>query len=122
MNTDYPEPSWADRHHERWNPKPSSGGTETNTDIPWGDLPYDSKTPAEVVHDFAVIRGDLSEQYARDQLANWIERYAAQVGRESLDEVERRLSEVLWLSISDRDDALSSVRAVRDTAEPEETP
>lgn len=39
-----------------------------------GNVPYDHKTPAEVVYDFAVIRGDLSEQYARDQLAGWIER------------------------------------------------
>lgn len=45
--------------------------------LAWGDAPYDHKTPAEVVHDFAVVRGDLSEQYARDQLAEWIERHAA---------------------------------------------
>ena len=45
-------------------------------ELPWGDSPYDSKTPAEVIHDYVMVRGDLSEQYARDQLAGWIERYA----------------------------------------------
>lgn len=35
--------------------------------------PYDDKTIAEIVHDYAVIRGDLSEQYARDQLVHLIE-------------------------------------------------
>lgn len=43
-------------------------------DLPWGDIPYDHKSVAEVVHDFAVVRGDLSEQYARDQLVSWINR------------------------------------------------
>lgn len=59
----------------------------------WGEWPYDSKAPAEVVHDYAVIRGDLSEQYARDQLAEWIERYAAHSAAaaltEAADEVHR---------------------------------
>ncbi len=44
--------------------------------LAWGDMPYDSKTPAEVVNDYVLIRGDLSTQHARDQLARWIERYA----------------------------------------------
>lgn len=34
---------------------------------------YQGKTMAEVIHDYAVIRGDLSEQYARDQLVRIIE-------------------------------------------------
>jgi hypothetical protein len=34
---------------------------------------YDSKTIAQVIYDFAVIRGDLSERYARDQLVRIIE-------------------------------------------------
>lgn len=31
------------------------------------------KSIAEIVHDYAVVRGDLSEQYARDQLVRIIE-------------------------------------------------
>lgn len=34
---------------------------------------YDRMTIAEIVHDYAVVRGDLSEQYARDQLVSIIE-------------------------------------------------
>jgi hypothetical protein len=57
-------------------------------EVPWGDIPYDSKTPAQVVHDYAVIRGDLSEQYARDQLSGWIERYAQHAVATRLARVE----------------------------------
>lgn len=39
---------------------------------------YDGKTVAEIVHDFAVVRGDLGEQYARDQLVRIIEWRIAQ--------------------------------------------
>lgn len=35
--------------------------------------PYAGKSVAEIVHDYAVIRGDLTEQYARDQLVRIIE-------------------------------------------------
>ena len=45
--------------------------------LPWGDLPYDRRSVGEMVHDFAVVRGDLSEQYARDQLVKAIERKLA---------------------------------------------
>lgn len=34
--------------------------------------PYDDMTIAEIIHDYAVIRGDLTEQYARDQLVKII--------------------------------------------------
>lgn len=40
--------------------------------------PYDSLTIAEIIHDYAVVRGDLTEQYARDQLAQIIERRLAE--------------------------------------------
>lgn len=55
-----------------------------SSELPWGDWPYDHRTPAEVVHDFAVVRGDLSEQYARDQLSEWIERLARERVRREL--------------------------------------
>lgn len=31
--------------------------------------PYDNRALADIIHDFAVTRGDLSEPYAREQLA-----------------------------------------------------
>lgn len=34
---------------------------------------YAHMSAAEIVHDYAITRGDLSEQYARDQLARIIE-------------------------------------------------
>lgn len=34
---------------------------------------YDGNTIRDIIHDFAVVRGDLSQQYARDQLAQIIE-------------------------------------------------
>lgn len=43
----------------------------------WGDVPYDHRTPEQIVHDYAVVRGDLSEQYARDQLAAQWRRHVA---------------------------------------------
>lgn len=55
------------------------------SEVAWGDVPYDSKTPAEVVHDYAVVRGDLCDQYARDQLADWIKRYGREKAREALE-------------------------------------
>lgn len=33
---------------------------------------YDNRTIAEIIYDYAIIRGDLSEPYARDQLAKII--------------------------------------------------
>jgi hypothetical protein len=48
--------------------------------LPWGEMAYDSKTPREVVDDYVLVRGDLVEEYAREQLAVWIERYAHHVG------------------------------------------
>lgn len=44
------------------------------TDAEWLEEfpPYAGKSWAEIIHDYAVIRGDLSEQYARDQLVNLI--------------------------------------------------
>lgn len=59
--------------------------------LDWGDSPYDTKTPAEVVHDYAVTRGDLCEEYAREQLSGWIERYAAHRASEALDEAGSHL-------------------------------
>lgn len=53
-----------------------SDRVSTETDE-WPYSPYDDKTIAEIVHDYAVIRGDLSEQYARDQLVTIIERRIA---------------------------------------------
>ena len=43
--------------------------------MPWGESPYDGKEPEEVVRDFAYTRGDIKEEYAQKQLANWITRY-----------------------------------------------
>jgi hypothetical protein len=40
-------------------------------------MPYDGKTPREVIDDYVLVRGDLSAEYARQQLATWIDRYAA---------------------------------------------
>lgn len=34
---------------------------------------YAGKSIAEIVHDYAVVRGDLVEQYARDQLIGILE-------------------------------------------------
>lgn len=50
--------------------------------LPWGESPYDGKTPREVVDDYALVRGDLVAEYAREQLARWIERYAAHYAAE----------------------------------------
>lgn len=60
--------------------------------------PYDDKSVAEIVHEFAVVRGDLSEQYARDQLTAVIERRI------------ERLTDMLRL---ERDDARSNERGYR---------
>lgn len=51
----------------------------TDDALPWGHTAYDHMPVAMMVHDFAVTRGDLSEQYARDQLSNAIERKIAHV-------------------------------------------
>lgn len=37
------------------------------SEVPWGEMPYDKRAVADVIYDYAVIRGDLTEQYARDQ-------------------------------------------------------
>lgn len=57
----------------------------------WGDLPYDRLTISQIVHDYVVTRGDLSEQYARDQLTRVIERHIAH----AVDEVSERVETVL---------------------------
>jgi hypothetical protein len=63
--------------------------------LAWGEMPYDRKTVAEVVHDYAVVRGDPSEQYARDQLVLWIERYAQEMQAQALEEAADERGE-LW--------------------------
>jgi hypothetical protein len=55
--------------------------------LAWGWSPYDTLTPAEVVHDYVAVRGDLVAEYARAQLASWIERYAAQAAHVRAGEV-----------------------------------
>jgi hypothetical protein len=35
---------------------------------------YDTATIAEIIYDYAVVRGDLSEPYARDQLVSIIKK------------------------------------------------
>lgn len=46
-------------------------------DPPWGDNPYDKKHLSDVLHDFAVVRGDLITDAARDQLYDAIRRQIA---------------------------------------------
>lgn len=41
-------------------------------------------TPRQVVDDYVLVRGDLTEEYAREQLADWIERYATRVANQAL--------------------------------------
>lgn len=73
----------------------------TGREVPWGDSPYDTKTPAEVVHDYAVVRGDLSAQYARDQLAGWIERYAVQRSTVTRAAIVDKIEEMALAILSD---------------------
>jgi hypothetical protein len=59
--------------------------------LPWGEMPYDGKTPREVIDDYVLIRGDLEAEYARAQLASWIDRYAAaRLASESRELAEAR--------------------------------
>jgi hypothetical protein len=64
--------------------------------LPWGEMPYDGKTPREVVDDYVLIRGDLVAEYAREQLATWIERYAthreSEAAEKALAPIERLLA------------------------------
>lgn len=59
--------------------------------LPWGEMPYDGRPVAEVIHEYVVVRGDLCEQYARDQLTNWIERYVAELVRSAETDRDRFL-------------------------------
>lgn len=54
---------------------------------------YSSKTIAEIVDEYGRVRGDLTEQYARDQLTRIIEGRIAQAKadalREAADDMEQ---------------------------------
>ena len=41
--------------------------------------------------EYAKVRGDLSEPYARDQLALWIERYAEHVANERAEQIAQAI-------------------------------
>jgi hypothetical protein len=62
--------------------------------LPWGDSPYDAKSPREVVDDYVLTRGDLVDDHAREQLANWIERYAEHKATEALATATKALEPV----------------------------
>lgn len=92
--------------------------TET---LPWGDMPYDSKTPAEVVDDYVLARGDLADPQARAQLAAWIERYAdarAASADAECDEWERTAATFERIAIRAEDEldrAMERVRSLQRT-------
>ena len=55
---------------------------------------YDGNTIRAIIHDFAVVRGDLSEQYARDQLVQIIQDRLALVY--SQGQHEERIRHLVW--------------------------
>lgn len=67
--------------------------TQTLNDLEDVGKAYDGKSIAEIVHDFTVVRGDLSEGYARVQMVEALERHMAQ-----------RLSEIEKTTEGDTDD------------------
>lgn len=68
-----------------------AGDTDDATVLEWS--PYDDMSIAEIVHDYVVVRGDLSEQYARDQLVSIIEKRIARRLRAVLGDPAGTLAE-----------------------------
>lgn len=60
----------------------------------WEESPYKNMSIAEIIHDYVVIRGDLSEPYARNQLEAIIEQRMVEAGHNGFNYAVKRIKEL----------------------------